>query len=84
VSSIVPTDELDLTTESSCGSDVSGRKMGQYTRRFNGCFRTRRGLAMCKVIIIGCDLHDSTRALRLADGVGESVRMTHPTASAPA
>jgi transposase len=35
---------------------------------------------MSKVIMIGCDLHDATMALRIADGVGDSVRMTHPTA----
>jgi transposase len=29
---------------------------------------------MCKVIMIGCDLHDMTTVLKLADGPGASVR----------
>lgn len=34
---------------------------------------------MHKVIMIGCDLHDATTVLRLADGPGESTRLTFAT-----
>jgi transposase len=36
---------------------------------------------MCKVIMIGCDLHDATMALKVADGPGESVRKGFMTAN---
>jgi len=36
---------------------------------------------MCKVIMIGCDLHDATMVLRVADGPGASVRITFPTSN---
>jgi transposase len=36
---------------------------------------------MCKVIMIGCDLHDSTMVLKAADGPGPSVRKGFLTAN---
>lgn len=34
---------------------------------------------MSKIIMIGCDLHDATVVLRVAEGVGESLRKDFPT-----
>jgi transposase len=39
-----------------------------------------RGLAMSKTIMIGCDLHDSSLVLRVADGLGPSLRKDFLTA----
>jgi len=36
---------------------------------------------MCKVIMIGCDLHDATMVLKVADGPGASVRKGFATAN---
>lgn len=35
---------------------------------------------MCKTIMIGCDLHDATMVLRVADGPQTSIRKSFPTA----
>src|SRR5580692_9686081 len=45
------------------------------------CFRTQRGLAMCKVIMIGCDLHDATTVLKVADGPDATVRKGFATSN---
>src|ERR1700722_15147109 len=45
------------------------------------CFRTQRGLAMCKVIMIGCDLHDATMVLKVADGPDATVRKGFATSN---
>ncbi len=38
---------------------------------------------MCKVIMIGCDLHDATMVLKVADGPGATVRKGFATSNRP-
>jgi hypothetical protein len=56
--------------------DVSGKEKASTLVGLSGAFQqTQRGPAMSKTIMIGCDLHDVSLVLKVADGLGPSTEL---------